>query len=105
MSMPTITLSAFLLVLTGRTWHARAIRQRYVVAAALRRRARERRDEGRADIAGRLAWAAMRVEAGFSVPKHVRTHLTHDLKVIQLRLCTPQRRREQAWPWRINEPH
>lgn len=60
---------------------------RYAIAKAFEDRARERRDEGRPDIAGRLVWAEGRITSGQFVTKRVKDKLRQDIAIIEARLC------------------
>lgn len=62
-------------------------RPRLVVAAALDARARERRREGRPDVAARLSWLSGRVWGGQPATKRVLDRLRRDLEVLRERCC------------------
>ena len=61
-------------------------RLRYIVADALRERAKERQAEGRPDVAGRLRWAAGRLDAGLPITKRVMRKLRADVEAVRARL-------------------
>jgi len=61
-------------------------RVRYLVAAALSERAMERAAEGRPDVAGRLRWAAYRLDGGQYITKRVLRLLDKDIQIVRARL-------------------
>lgn len=62
-------------------------RVRYVIAAALEDRGRERRGEGRPDVAGRLSWLEGQVREGRPGTKRVVGKLRKDIQIVRSRLC------------------
>ena len=65
-------------------------RVRYIVAAALEQRARERRREGRPDIAGRLAWIEGQMRTGGRLTKGPLGKCRVDLQNIEDRLTSSE---------------
>lgn len=61
-------------------------KMRYRVSEAIDIRARERRQEGRPDIAGRLTWLASQVRVGRLPTKRVLNKLRKDIEVVESRL-------------------
>jgi hypothetical protein len=91
--LPPLTRHQFHMALIGDPYERAAYaadgrtRVRYVIAAAFEQRAKERRAEGRPDVAGRLTWAEGRIRTGQPLTKRVLTALRKDIEVVQERLC------------------
>ena len=58
-------------------------RVRYLVADALDVRAKERRADGRPDVAGRLIWAANRIRHGEPLTKRVASKLGVEIAAVE----------------------
>lgn len=63
-------------------------RVRYIIAAALEQRGKERRAEGRPDLGGKLTWLEGRIRTGQPPTKRVLAALRRDLELVKQRLAS-----------------